>query len=143
VTNPLAITPFSSADESAVVSLWHRCFPPEHLTGHNEPHGAIARKLAYQPDLFFVARIDDQIVGTTMAGYDGHRGWMYSVAVDPDHRRQGIARALLHHAEQALIALGCQKINLQVRESNQDMIAFYRRCGYVIDPVLSMGKRTC
>ena len=137
----LSITTFSPSDEPAVVTLWHTCFPPEHLTGHNDPHGSIARKLAYQPDLFFVATLNDEIVGTTMAGYDGHRGWMYSVAVAPNHRHRGVGRALLRHAESALTALGCKKINLQVRESNTDVIAFYQSCGYNIEPILSMGKR--
>jgi ribosomal protein S18 acetylase RimI-like enzyme len=136
----LTIAPYDPCDENAVVALWERCFEG-HLTGHNEPRGAIARKTAFQPDLFFVAKLDGDIVGTTMAGYDGHRGWMYSVAVDPTARRDGIGRALLQHAERALVSLGCQKINLQVRESNADVIAFYQRCGYAIDPVLSMGKR--
>ena len=135
------ITPYHPDDEEPVIALWHRCFPPEHLTAHNDPRTAIAQKLAYQPDLFFVAKVDGKIIGTTMAGYDGHRGWLYSVAVDPTHRRQNIGRQLLQHAEDALIKLGCNKINLQVRTSNAEVIAFYQQCGYKADDVLSMGKR--
>jgi ribosomal protein S18 acetylase RimI-like enzyme len=137
----ITITPYTPSDEQAVISLWHRCFPPEHLTAHNDPATAIAQKLAYQPDLFFVAKLDNQIIGTTIAGYDGHRGWLYSVAVDPTHRRHHIGRQLLEHAERALIALGAKKINLQVRGSNAAVIAFYQRCGYAIEPNVSMGKK--
>jgi ribosomal protein S18 acetylase RimI-like enzyme len=137
----VTITLYAPEDELAVISLWHRCFPPEHLVAHNDPRTAIAQKLAYQPDLFFVAKLDGHIIGTTMAGYDGHRGWLYSVAVAPTHRRQRIGRQLLEHAECALIALGAKKINLQVRQTNAEVIAFYQRCGYSLEPNVSMGKR--
>src|SRR5947199_203513 len=81
-----------------VVALWEQCIAGN-LDGHNEPHRSIQRKMAVQGELFFVARREGRIVGTTMAGYDGHRGWIYSVAVSPESRRSGIGRALLQHAE--------------------------------------------
>lgn len=137
----VTIAAYAPADEADVIALWRRCFPPEHLVGHNDPAGSIARKLAYQPDLFFVAKLGGAIVGTTMAGYDGHRGWLYSVAVDPARRRLGIGRLLLRHAERSLIELGALKINLQVRATNAEVIAFYERCGYAVEPIASMGKR--
>ena len=76
-----------------------------------------------------------------MAGYEGHRGWLNYVAVTPEHRRGGLGRAMVEEAERLLREAGCPKINLQVRTSNQAVIKFYRRLGYVVDDVVSMGKR--
>ena len=76
-----------------------------------------------------------------MAGYDGHRGWINYLAVAPELQRQGVAGQLMSAAEETLAAQGCPKINLQVRETNIDVIAFYQTLGYTQDPVISMGKR--
>jgi hypothetical protein len=76
-----------------------------------------------------------------MGGYDGHRGWIYSVAVDPRYRRQGIGRDLLVELESILASLGCLKVNLQVRASNVGVIAFYEKLGFVVEQHVSMGKR--
>jgi ribosomal protein S18 acetylase RimI-like enzyme len=92
--------------------------------------------------LLFVAEVDREVVGTVMGGYDGHRGWIYSVAVAPGCQRQGIGAALIRHLEAALVARGCLKINLQVRATNALVIAFYRKLGYEIEERVSMGKRT-
>ena len=100
---------------------------------------AIAAKLAVQPELILVALSGDDVVGTTMAGYDGHRGWLYAVAVNPSHRGRGIGRELVAEAERRLAALGCEKINLQVRSGNP-VEAFYKRLGYAVEERVSMGK---
>ena len=76
-----------------------------------------------------------------MTGYEGHRGWINYLAVSPDIQRQGIARQMMKEAENKLSALGCPKINLQIRSSNIQVINFYKRMGYTDDEVLSMGKR--
>lgn len=76
-----------------------------------------------------------------MVGYEGHRGWINYLAVDPDHQRLGYGRALMAEAERLLRAEGCPKINLQIRATNQGVIEFYRRLGYAVDEVVSMGKR--
>jgi ribosomal protein S18 acetylase RimI-like enzyme len=133
------IRPYDEADEPAVAALWREVFPGE--GGHNEPARAIRDKLAYQRELFFVATLEDEVVGTVMAGYDGHRGWIYRVAVDPRKQRHGIGAALLHHAEKELAALGCPKINLQVLVSNAGVVAFYEKMGYRVEERVSMGKR--
>jgi ribosomal protein S18 acetylase RimI-like enzyme len=130
---------YDDADEPAVVALWRATIHDS--APHNEPHGSIRRKLAVEHDLFYVAVIDSVLVGTVMGGYDGHRGWIYSVALDPGHRRRGIGSALLRHLETALRERGCLKVNLQVRQTNADVIAFYETLGFKVDPVLSMGKR--
>lgn len=134
----MMLRPYQSSDESAVVDLWHRCG----LTRPwNDPRRDIQRKLQVRPDLFLVAEKDGAIVGTVMAGYEGHRGWINYLAVAPDLRRQGLGRALLAEAERLLLAAGCPKINLQVRTGNTDVLAFYQRCGYAVDEVVSLGKR--
>jgi len=134
----MRIRPFAAADEAAVVALWQRCG----LTRPwNDPHKDIRRKLAVRPDLFLVAEAGGAVVGTVMVGYDGHRGWINYLGVDPGSRHRGIARALMDEAERLLRADGCPKINLQVRTSNTEAVEFYRRIGFAMDDVVSMGKR--
>ena len=134
----MEIRHFREADEAQVVALWQACG----LTRPwNDPHLDIARKLAVQRELFLVGSVGDRIVATVMGGYDGHRGWINYLAVDPAHRRQGLARQLLADVEQHLRAAGCAKINLQIRHDNLDAIAFYRSVGFAEDAVVSMGKR--
>jgi ribosomal protein S18 acetylase RimI-like enzyme len=88
-----------------------------------------------------VATDQGVVVGTIMAGYDGHRGWLYAVAVLQSHQRQGFGMALVKEAENRLSAMGCKKINLQVRSSNTVVIRFYRSLGYEVEERVSMGKR--
>ncbi|MDM0012458.1 GNAT family acetyltransferase [Variovorax sp. J22P168] len=126
-----------------VVALWTAAFG--YATAHNAPGLSIDRKLAVADGLLFVA-LDERegaarVAGTVMAGYDGHRGWLYSVAVDPERRGGGIGSALVAHAEAALAALGCMKINLQIVGGNEAVTAFYEALGYVVEPRISMGKR--
>lgn len=138
------IVPFDNAlHRSDVIALWRTSFGYD--TAHNEPSLVIDTKLAMKDDLLFVAvltgdRVDDAVVGTAMAGYDGHRGWLYSVAVSPEHRQSGIGRQLVMHAEQALSGRGCRKINLQLIQSNAAVAAFYESMGYAVEPRISMGK---
>jgi len=132
------IRPFEDADEPAVIQLWNRCGL---LRPWNDPHKDIARKKRVQRELFVVGTIDGQIVTAAMAGYDGHRGWINYLAVDPAHQRQGLAAALMAHLEGKLCAMGCAKINLQIRRDNPEAIAFYERIGFVEDAVVSYGKR--
>lgn len=139
-SNPaLVINPYHPEDESAVIALWTACG----LTRPwNDPAKDIARKLTTQPELFLIARLaGERIVGSAMAGYDGHRGWINYLAVSPDMQRQGVGQQLMSRVEQSLTELGCPKINLQIRETNQEIAAFYKALGYQTDPVTSMGKR--
>ena len=132
------IRTYTPNDRKQVVSLWNDTFP--YSTGHNEPEGAIDRKLDIDDGLFFVAVQGDVIVGTIMAGYDGHRGWIYSVAVNNAFRRRGIGSQLVVHAESALAKLGCPKVNLQVRADNVAVTAFYESLGFQCEERISMGK---
>jgi ribosomal protein S18 acetylase RimI-like enzyme len=133
----------TSADAEAVLALWRVVFP-EYADASKPQRNAsasVARKLAFGDGLFWAAERGGSLVGTAMAGYDGHRGWLYSVGVHPDARGAGIGRALVQEAERALAALGCPKVNLQVFASNAGGCAFWRGVGYAEDGVMSFGKR--
>ena len=136
----LTIRAYLEADEAEVVALWTACGL---VRPWNDPRKDIARKLAVQRDLFLVGRAGagDRLIATVMAGYEGHRGWVNYLAVDPASRRRGLARSMMAAVEERLGRLGCAKINLQIRADNRDAIAFYQRIGFGEDAVLSMGKR--
>lgn len=134
----IAIRPYRIEDEAQVVDLWTRCGL---VRPWNDPHKDIARKLARSPELFLVGALDDRIVATVMAGYEGHRGWINYLAVAPEQRRAGQGRAMMAEAERLLRAAGCPKINLQIRRGNAAVTAFYAALGYLEDDVISMGKR--
>ena len=135
----ISIRAYQEADERAVVVLWNQSLAIN--APHNDPATSIRKKLEVDRELFLVATVDGVLAGTAMGGYDGHRGWIYAVAVAPDQRKHGIGTALIRRLEQELGTRGCLKINLQVRESNLGVLAFYRKLGYEVDPVISMGKR--
>ena len=125
-------------DEQAVVALWRSCG----LTRPwNDPGRDIARKLTQQPELFLVGTYQDMLVGTAMVGFDGHRGWINYLAVAPAFQGKSFGRQLVQEAERLLIERGCPKLNLQVRSSNTQAIAFYRKLGYAQDDVVSFGRR--
>ena len=136
--NAIAIRPYTESDEASVAELWREVFPDAPRWNH--PETDIQRKLAVQRDLFLVALLDEELVGTALAGYDGHRGWVYYVAVKQKHRRIGIGTALMRRVEEELARMGCRKLNLQVRASNKEVVAFYRRLGYEVEERVSMGK---
>ncbi|WP_429282316.1 GNAT family acetyltransferase [Paraburkholderia sp. GAS41] len=140
---PLSIRCFEAGDTDTVVALWQEAFPEyrDVTRPQRNPHLSIANKMATQPELFFVAELDGHLVGTVMAGYDGHRGWMYSLAVDMAYRRHGLGTRLVAHAEAALTARGCPKVNLQVLSGKDDIRGFYEALGYRADAVISLGKR--
>ena len=135
----MEIRPYQETDEAAVASLWREVFPDSPPWNH--PETDIQRKLSVQRELFFVAMDEAKLVGTAMAGFDGHRGWVHLVAVHPSHRGRGIGRSLMTKVEQGLERIGCTKLNLQVRASNRRVIAFYERLGYVVEDRVSMAKR--
>jgi ribosomal protein S18 acetylase RimI-like enzyme len=132
------VRPFEDADEDAVVALWH-------VTGltraWNDPHQDVARKKRVQRELFLVAEDSGAVVGSAMAGYDGHRGWVYYLAVAPERRGGGLGTLLMAEAETRLLALGCPKVNVQVRSGNEAVAAFYDRLGYTPDHAAGLGKR--
>ncbi len=134
----LRVRPYRLADEEAVVALWQSCGL---VVERNDPRRDIATKLAFQPELFLVGLLEEQLVGSVMAGYEGHRGWINYLAVDPAFRSKSHGRELMKAAEAALQQLGCPKVNLQVRSGNEAVISFYERLGYRVEERVGMGKR--
>ena len=133
------IRPFRSGDTEAVVALWRQAGL---AVPWNDPYRDIERKLTVQPELFLVVEGDaGELIGTAMAGYDGHRGWVNYLAVDEAHRGSGLGAELMAEAERLLVGRGCPKLNLQVRSSNTDVIEWYRSLGYEPDNAVSLGKR--
>ncbi|HEX8114064.1 MAG TPA: GNAT family acetyltransferase [Kofleriaceae bacterium] len=132
------IRPFASTDETDVVALWQAAG----LTRPwNDPHADIRRKQAVQPELFLIGEFNEEIVASAMAGYDGHRGSVYYLAVSPAHQRCGFGRAMMAEVERRLEALGCPKLNLMVRHDNRVAIGFYKRLGYDEAAVVTLGRR--
>ena len=136
--NTMEIRVFRQADFEEVITLWERC---DLLRAWNDPEMDIERKLNHDPDLFLVAEVSGEIVGSIMGGYDGHRGSAYYLGVHPEFRGRGIANALLNRLEKKLIARGCPKINIQIREENDVVLGMYERLGYEHQDVISLGKR--
>ncbi|MFP3913335.1 MAG: GNAT family acetyltransferase [Actinomycetota bacterium] len=132
------IRTFRSDDAPAVVGIWEACGL---LRPWNDPHRDIERKLLQNDDLFLVSESEGDVIGTVMAGYDGHRGWIYYLAVHPRHRHAGVGRELMEEAEARLRSRGCPKVNLQVRTDNAGALRFYEQLGYAPDEVISLGKR--
>ena len=135
----LSIVTYQQSHFDGVRLLWHEAFPSD--PPWNAAELAIPAKLKIQPDLLLVAADGCLVVGSIMAGYDGHRGWLYALAVLQSHQRQGVGTALVREAETRLSAIGCTKINLQVRSSNIAVVSFYRSLGYEVEERVSMGKR--
>lgn len=134
----MKIRSFRESDRAAVVELWEACG----LTRPwNDPNKDISRKLAVQPDLFFVGEFDGKVIATAMAGYDGHRGSVFYLAVSPVYQGRGFGKLLMHKVEDALQTMGCPKLNIVVRSPNDKVLVFYRSLAYSADDVVSTGKR--
>jgi ribosomal protein S18 acetylase RimI-like enzyme len=116
-------------EESGLVRAW------------NDPHADIAAALACPTSTILAARDSSRIVGTVMAGYDGHRGWLYYVAVAADQRGTRLGRALVEAAEQWLAGQGARVIRLMIRAENEAVAAFYKALGYEDGEMIVMGKR--
>ena len=129
---------FKPADQGIVVELWQRCGL---VAPGSDPVIDIQRKLAHDADLFLVGLLEENIVASVMVGYEGHRGWINYLAVDPDQRGRGLGRLMMESAEERLADLGCPKINLQVRGQNNAVADFYRALGYEVEDRISLGKR--
>ena len=134
----LTIRPYEIHDEAAVVALWQHC---DLIRPGNDPHQDIQRKLRDSPEWFLVGLLDGNLVASLMVGYEGHRGWLNYLAVAPACQRRGCGRRMVAAAERLLREAGCPKLNLQVRATNPGAVEFYRRLGFAVDEVVSLGKR--
>jgi len=135
----IKIRKFKIKDKNSVIALWKDVFNPQNP--HNDPELVINTKVSFNDGLFFVACENKKIIGTIMAGYGGHRGWIYSLAVSQKYRRKGIGTKLVNKALNELINLGCIKVNLQIYGDNQFVVDFYKKVGFSIEDRVSMGKR--
>ena len=134
----LLIRSFKEGDEEALVSLWNMC---KLTVPWNNPYKDIARKLKVQAELFLVGYLEDKLIASVMAGYDGHRGWINYFAVHPDFQERGYGKQLMDNVENRLRELGCPKINLQIREGNDKVFSYYQKLGFVEEKRINMGKR--
>lgn len=137
-TQKFSIRAYQASDKEDVIRLWERC---NLVVPWNHPETDIQIKMNFHPELFLVGEIKGCVVATVMAGFEGHRGWINYLAVLPELQKQGLGREIMCEAERRLCDLGCPKINLQVRSSNKDVIAFYKSLGFTPDDVVSLGKR--
>ncbi len=135
----LIVRSIEPEDHDVVTGIWEACFP--HRRDYSQPAADLRRKLAHESDMLLVGTLDSQVVATVMIGYDGHRGWIYYLAVHASHRRRGLGRKMLVAAESRLKLLGCTKVNLQVLGENTQVVAFYERLGFAVEQRISLGKR--
>ncbi len=136
--NNTQIRPYLLGDEKYVIELWGKC---ELTKPWNNPKQDIERKLKINPELFLVGLLENKVVATVMGGYDGHRGWIHYLAVDPEFQRRGLGRQMMEAIEDKILDMGCPKINLQVRTENTGVIEFYNNIGFKVEDRVSMGKR--
>ena len=134
----LKLEPFSEAHRAAVIALWEAC---DLTRPWNNPDADIDRKLSVDPENFILGFADDRLVATMMVGYEVHRGWVNYLAVSPEHQGAGLGRQMMTAAEEILLERGCPKLNLQVRDTNHAVLAFYEALGYQVDQAVSLGKR--
>ncbi len=134
----MLVRPYQDQDREQVIDLWRACKLIRHQ--HNDPIKAIALKVSFQPELFLVGILEDKVVATVMAGFEGRRGWINYLGVSPDMQRLGLGKRIMQEAQIRLEKMGCPKINLQVRTSNKQVIDFYKSLGYMEDDVISLGK---
>ncbi|MDD5190646.1 MAG: GNAT family acetyltransferase [Dehalococcoidales bacterium] len=137
-TPGFTIRPYAASDQTEVIALWQKS---NLLRPWNNPQRDIARKLTVNPELFLVGVIEGIIVASVIGGYEGHRGWVNYLAVDPAYRKRGLGKQIMNVIADKLLSLGCPKINLQVRADNFEAMKFYEKIGYTDDHVVSYGKR--
>ena len=134
----MEIRKYIESDRTNLIELWETCG----LTRPwNDPNKDIDRKVSFQPDLFLVGIVNSLIIASAMAGYDGHRGSVFYLAVHPDYQSKGYGKILMTHIENALEKIGCPKLNIVVRSSNTPIIGFYDHLNYKKEDVSSLGKR--
>jgi ribosomal protein S18 acetylase RimI-like enzyme len=134
----MTIRPYLPGDENAVVELWREC---NLVQSWDNPKRNIERKSRVNPELFLVGLVDGKVVATAMGGYEGHRGWVNYLAVAPSYQRRGLGRLIMEAVEEKIQAMGCPKINLQIRADNLEVVKFYESIGYKTEARVSMGKR--
>ena len=134
----MQILPYSPEYEAEVIELWRKCSLTRPV---NNPQKDIERKMKVNPELFLIGVEKGKVIATAMGGYEGHRGWVNYLGVDPAYRKKGLGQQIMQALEERLLERGCPKLNLQVLATNTEAMKFYERTGYKRDEVISMGKR--
>ena len=134
----MEIRKFREQDRQSLIALWQAC---ELTRPWNDPDQDITRKISIQPDLLLVGELDRQLIASAMAGYDGHRGSVFYLAVAPAFQQRGYGQALMTEVERLLTSMGCPKLNIVIRSSNRQVLDFYRGLGYATVAFVSIGKR--
>jgi ribosomal protein S18 acetylase RimI-like enzyme len=134
----MEIAEIQDGDVAAIISLWKRC---DLVRAENDPHADIERARRAPDATIIVGRINGNVAATAMVGFDGHRGWVYYLAVEPALQRQGHGKAMLEAAAEWLRARGAPKLVLTVGEENAAAFGFYDRLGFAKSPVVILGKR--
>lgn len=133
----MKVGPATAADRERVIALWHAAG----LTRPwNDPGADFDLALSNQTSTILLARDGGELAGSVMTGFDGHRGWVYYLASDPERRETGVGRALMAAAEGWLRALGCPRIRLMVRTDNVAALGFYKAIGYERQEVATLGR---
>jgi len=136
--NNLIIRNYTSDDRDQVIGLWEAC---RLIVQGNDPYKDIELKMEFQPELFFVASLDDKIVGTVMTGYDGHRGYLNYLGIHPMYRSKGYGKSLVEFSVHKLKELRCPKLNIQIRNTNTGVTGFYQKLGFTDHEVKGMQMR--
>ena len=134
----IEIRSFRQEDEAPLIKLWERC---ELVVAWNDPSKDISRKVQLDPEGLLLGWHNNLLIASVMVGYEGHRGWINYLAVDPEFRRKGLGRTMMKSAETYLEKFECPKINLQIRAINHQVIEFYKSIGFLQEEVINMGKR--
>ncbi|GAB4576618.1 MAG: GNAT family acetyltransferase [Roseibium sp.] len=132
------IVPFEELYRTRVIDLWKRCGL---VRTWNDPDKDIDRKLSDRTGIFPLLVLEERVVGSVMASYDGHRGSVYYLGIDPEFRLHGLGHKLMAHCESYLTGLGCPKVDLFVRQGNEAVIRFYEQLGYTAETSVPLGKR--
>ena len=133
----IEIRSFRQEDEAPLIKLWERC---ELVVAWNDPSKDISRKVQLDSEGLLLGWHDNSLIASVMAGYEGHRGWINYLAVDPEFRLKGLGRTMMKAAETYLEQFECPKINLQIRAENHQVIGFYKSIGFLQEDVVNMGK---
>jgi ribosomal protein S18 acetylase RimI-like enzyme len=132
------VQPLRPEQRAAAVALWHEAG----LTRPwNDPRADLERALAGPASTVLAVATDDELLGTVMLGHDGHRGWVYYLAVAGAWRRRGVGTALVRASERWLVDRGIPKLQLMVRRDNEAAVAFYAPLGYEVVDVTVLGRR--
>jgi ribosomal protein S18 acetylase RimI-like enzyme len=126
-------------DYHQVIDLWEQAGPGIHVRRSDEAE-EIRKKIERDPDLFLVAEMDGQVIGTVMGGFDGRRGMVYHLAVDQSYRQKGIGRLLMNELEKRMAHKGCIRSYLLVTRDNSEAIHFYETTGWEQMDLLVYGK---